>query len=57
MERIFFEKENENKAPLESEITKLREEIKNIQTAIVENNGIKEKIAESLKKNIRFTSI
>ena len=56
MERIFFEKENENKAPLESEITKLREEIKNIQTAIVENNGIKEKIAESLKKNIRFKS-
>ncbi len=54
MERIIQEKNNENILSIEEEIAKLKEEISNVNSAISENDNLKEKIGDSLKKNLRF---
>lgn len=41
----------QNRSETEKELSRIREEIKNIQTAIEENDRIKDKIALSLAKN------
>jgi len=54
LEKIIQENNAENITSIEEEISKLKEEISNINNAILENDNLKEKIADSLKKNLRF---